>query len=75
MVKLQKVWDLMEKLGLRVDRVPYETLVTDKEFPDRVYEMVDVSDGGPIHDFPPVFEYKLCYNDHSEDYTQEVLES
>lgn len=68
--KLQRVFDCMDKEGIRIDVQRDGTfLVMEKNDTyqwDTVYELMD-AEGGPVGCLSPVFEYKLVYEKEVKD--------
>jgi hypothetical protein len=79
--KVQKVFDLMDELGLTFEIVSGYCIVRDHKS-DRIpgpgervdLQYIEDSDG---YDgcLPPVTEYKLVFDDYSEEQAEEVIES
>jgi hypothetical protein len=65
MVKLNKLSDLAEKLGIHLSFMPgYRTIVQDRErnanLPSLYLEEID--NGQPVDEFPPTFEYRIIFD-------------
>jgi hypothetical protein len=58
--KLEKIWDLMEELGVYFN-LPYSNVMNvEVSCGKEIWKLVDLEDGGiSISNFPPAFEYKL----------------
>jgi hypothetical protein len=66
MQKVEKVFDLFNTLGISFEVMQNRTIVTDKEFPDIDFLMVDIEDrlDDPtysIDTIPPNFDYKIGF--------------
>lgn len=67
--KVQKVFDLMDELGLVFDAHSFgvgRTTIEDKEFPGTIFELRDLEDDGswpnPV-EIPPTMEWKIIRED------------
>jgi len=62
MQKLQKLWELADELGIHIDFYGHRTVVTDDQYPDRIYDMIDLdSPDAAISEFPYAFEVALRF--------------
>ena len=63
MIKLNKLYDLAEELGIRISFGTRETLVHDLERDNKLPPLLlqDLDNGESIQDWPPCFEYKAVY--------------
>ena len=63
MVKLNKLYELAEELGISISFGAHRTIVDDRErdkdLPPLYIE--DIDNGEAIQEWPPVFEYKVYY--------------
>lgn len=64
MIKLQKLYDLAEDLGISISFHNHRTIVEDRErdrnLPTMFLEEVDGSES--VGEWPPIFEYKVIYD-------------
>jgi multidrug efflux pump subunit AcrA (membrane-fusion protein) len=64
MIKLLKLYDLAEELGISVSFGNYRTIVNDRDRDDKLPPLfIEEVDGGePVQEWPPVFEFKVIYD-------------
>src|ERR1700722_18202390 len=60
MIKLSKLWDLAEELGITISFMGQATIVDDED-QEQSFRMEDAESGDPVGEFPVAFEYKLIY--------------
>jgi hypothetical protein len=72
--KMQKLWQLADELGLHIEFYGHRTIVTDIDFPDRLYDMSDLENADDaVSDFPPGCEYTLRFENPEYTKYQEKL--
>ena len=64
MVKLNKLYDLAEELGISISFGQHRSFVNDRDRDDKLPPLVieDTDNGEPIQEWPPVFEFKVIYD-------------
>lgn len=74
--KLDQVFELMDKLGISIIYGAYgRVFLHDTEFPEVEFELKDSDYGSEGPDaVPPTMEFKIIYEDDSEDRAQEVVD-
>lgn len=59
-IKIQKVTDLMEELGLSLSSGLFgDYIITDAEQPDKFFPLVDIDSNNSVSEFPPQLEFKV----------------
>lgn len=59
--RLQKVWDAMDKHGIKLDIQRDGTMLVMDTESNETFEMSDADNGASVGHMPPVFEYKLTF--------------
>lgn len=66
-IKINLLWEFMEKLGITIEISQYGSFITDHSLKDAddqliLYELKDIESRTPIKSIPPNFEYTVTYN-------------
>lgn len=63
MVKLYKLYELAEELGISISFGSHRTFVQDKDRDDKLPPLFleDIDNGEAVQEWPPVFEFKVYY--------------
>jgi hypothetical protein len=64
MVKLNKLYELAEELGISISFGPQRTFVEDRDRDNSLPPLIleDIDNGESIQEWPPTFEYKVYYD-------------
>jgi hypothetical protein len=64
MVKLFKLYDLAEKLGIHISFGGHRTIVQDNDRDEKLPPLFleDIDSGEAVQEWPPVFEFKVIYD-------------
>ena len=60
-VKIEKVFSLMDELGISISVISGRTFVSDVDFPDKELDLEDLESRENITDMPPLTEYALRF--------------
>lgn len=61
--KVEKIFALMEELGITIERNNYYTTITDKDHPEVEFMLKDSDSSEMLDLFPPFMEYKIIIED------------